>query len=97
MEHFWARPKVERLLIVLILSVLIARLATMAALPLMDTTEARYALSALKMAAMGDWVTPWADDGVPFWGKPPLSFWLTAASFRLFGVSEFTARLPHFI
>src|SRR5690606_18909463 len=79
------------------LSILIARFATMAALPLMDTTEARYAEIARKMAAMGDWITPWADDGVPFWGKPPLSFWLTAISFRLFGVSEFTARLPHFI
>ena len=30
------------------------------------------------------------------WGKPPLSFWLTAASFKLFSVNEFTARLPHF-
>lgn len=97
MQPFLTLPKAVRILVFLILSVFAIRLATMAVLPLMDTTEARYAEIARKMAEMGDWVTPWADDGVPFWGKPPLAFWITAASFRLFGVSEFTARLPHFI
>lgn len=74
----------------------LARLAAMALLPLMDTTEARYGEIGRKMAALGDWVTPWHAQGVPFWGKPPLSFWLTAGSFKLLGVSEFAARLPHF-
>lgn len=72
------------------------RLASMAWLPLMDTTEARYGEIARKMAVLGDWITPWHGD-LPFWGKPPLSFWLTAGSFKLFGVSEFAARLPHFL
>jgi 4-amino-4-deoxy-L-arabinose transferase-like glycosyltransferase len=76
---------------------LLARLVTMAWLPLMDTTEARYAEISRKMAELGDWVTPWFDYGVPFWGKPPLSFWMTALSFQLFGVNEFTARLPHLL
>ena len=69
----------------------------MAWMPLMDTTEARYGEIGRKMAELGDWVTPWADNGVPFWGKPPLSFWLTAASFKLIGVHEFAARLPHLL
>lgn len=90
-------PKAERLLVVLLAGLVLARLATMAILPLMDTTEARYAEIARKMAALGDWVTPWADDDVPFWGKPPFSFWITALSFRLLGVSEFAARLPHLL
>ena len=34
---------------------------------------------------------------VPFWGKPPLQFWLTAVSYRVFGVSEWAARLPSFL
>ncbi|WP_051244415.1 ArnT family glycosyltransferase [Azohydromonas australica] len=85
----------RHLVLLLIAALVLARLASMAALPLMDTTEARYGEIGRKMAALGDWVTPWHDDGVPFWGKPPLSFWLTAASFRLLGVNEFAARLPH--
>lgn len=69
----------------------------MIVVPLMDTTEARYGEISRKMAELNDWVTPWFDYGVPFWGKPPLAFWLTAGSFDLFGVSEFSARLPHLI
>ncbi|MDE2299677.1 MAG: glycosyltransferase family 39 protein [Burkholderiales bacterium] len=75
----------------------VARLAGMDLLPLMDTTEARYAEIGRKMAELGDWITPWYPDGLPFWGKPPLSFWFTAASFKVFGVNEFAARLPHFL
>lgn len=75
----------------------LARLATLGLYPLLDTTEARYAEIARKMAELGDWITPWFDYGVPFWGKPPLAFWLTAASFKLFGVGEFAARLPHLL
>jgi len=86
-----------RLILLLIGLLLLARLAAMALMPLMDTTEARYGEIGRKMAELGDWVTPWIDYGVPFWGKPPLSFWLTAASFEGLGVSEFTARLPHLL
>jgi 4-amino-4-deoxy-L-arabinose transferase-like glycosyltransferase len=90
------KPGAMRWLWVLAAALVLARLAVMAKLPLMDTTEARYGEIGRKMAALGDWITPWHADGVPFWGKPPLSFWLTAASFKLLGVSEFAARLPHF-
>jgi len=73
------------------------RLATAAFTPLTDNTEARYAAIALDMADSGDWITPrvrinwWL---VPYLGKPPLHFWLTAASFRALGASELAARLP---
>src|SRR5215203_4494870 len=80
---------------ILIGLLLIARLIGMAVAPLMDTTEARYGETARIMAELNDWVTAWFDYGVPFWGKPPLAFWVTAASFKAFGVNEFTARLPH--
>lgn len=49
------------------------------------------------MLSLSDWVTPWYERGVPFWGKPPLSFWTTALSFSIGGVNEFSARLPHFL
>lgn len=77
--------------------VLLLRLATLGAFPLLDTSEARYGEIARLMASSGDWITPWFEPGVPFWGKPPLAFWLSAASFRLFGVGEIAARLPHWL
>jgi len=76
---------------------LLARLIGMVAAPLMDTTESRYGEIGRKMAELNDWITPWFDYGVPYWGKPPLAFWVTAISFKLFGVSEFSARLPHLV
>lgn len=63
-------------------------------LPLNDTTEARYGEIARKMLETGNWVTPMQDYGVPFWAKPPLSFWLSAFSMKCLGVNEFAARLP---
>jgi 4-amino-4-deoxy-L-arabinose transferase-like glycosyltransferase len=49
------------------------------------------------MVELNDWITPWFEYGVPFWAKPPLSFWLTSASFKLFGINEIAARLPHWL
>jgi 4-amino-4-deoxy-L-arabinose transferase-like glycosyltransferase len=71
-----------------------ARRATLGAYPLMDSTESRYAEIARKMLETGDWLMPQFDYGVPFWGKPPLSTWLSAASMAIFGVNAFAARLP---
>jgi 4-amino-4-deoxy-L-arabinose transferase-like glycosyltransferase len=65
--------------------------------PLMDTTEARYGEIARLMVELNDWVTPWFTYDVPFWGKPPLAFWATALSFKIFGFNEFAARLPHWL
>jgi 4-amino-4-deoxy-L-arabinose transferase-like glycosyltransferase len=78
----------------LLLCAFVARLTTIGAYPLTDNTEARYAEIARKMVETGQWLVPQIDYGVPFWGKPPLSMWLTAASYEAFGVSAFAARLP---
>ena len=78
-------------------TVALARLLTLGLYPLTDTTEARYAEVARKMAELGNWVTPLYDYGVPFWAKPPLTTWLSAISIQLFGVNEFAARLPYFL
>lgn len=85
----------ERRNAALVIVVVIAvRLATLGAYPLMDSTESRYAEIARKMLETGNWLTPQFDYGVPFWGKPPLSTWLSAASMGAIGVGEFAARLP---
>lgn len=73
------------------------RLVLMGTLPLADTTEPRYAEIARLMASSGDWITPWFEPGVPFWGKPPLSFWAQAISFRILDVSAFAGRLPSWL
>jgi len=33
-------------------------------------------------------------NGVRYWDKPPLLYWLTATSFTVFGIDEWAARLP---
>jgi len=83
----------SRWLWALLATVIALRLATLGLYPLTDTTEARYAEMARKMIETGNWLTPMFDVGVPFWGKPPLSFWLSALPMGLGGVHEFTARL----
>jgi 4-amino-4-deoxy-L-arabinose transferase-like glycosyltransferase len=55
--------------------------------------EGRYAEIAREMVATGDWVTPRLN-GLRYFEKPPLQYWLTAASFEAFDVDEWTARLP---
>ena len=69
----------------------------MVLVPFTDTTEARYAEIARKMLETGDWITPQFSYGVPFWGKPPLHTWLSAAGMGIFGVNELAARLPIFL
>ncbi len=55
--------------------------------------EARYARIGEEMNLRGDYVTPTLTF-LPWLEKPPLLFWLEALSFHLFGVSEWSARLP---
>ncbi len=58
--------------------------------------EGRYASVALGMLTSGDWWVPRLD-GLPFFHKPPLFYWLGAAAMSTFGVSEWSARLPSVI
>jgi len=62
-------------------------------LPFFGSDEPRYAQIGKEMAESGDFVTPHLE-GRPWLEKTPLLFWGEAASFRVFGVSEWTARLP---
>jgi len=83
-------------LFVLVVIVLI-RLLCLGVPDLIDTTEGRYASTAQLMVERNDWVTPWIIfKGVeePYLGKPPFHFWLMNTSYQLFGLSNFSARLP---
>jgi 4-amino-4-deoxy-L-arabinose transferase-like glycosyltransferase len=63
------------------------------ALGLVGPDEPRYAAIARAMAETNDWITPrlW---GTPWFEKPVLYYWTGGLAMRLFGVSEFAARLP---
>ena len=60
---------------------------------LLEPDESRYAEIPREMLQRGDLVVP-VLQGEPYLDKPPLLYWLVAASYRLFGVSEAAARLP---
>lgn len=90
------RP-ILRLGLPLLALILLVRLVTLGAYPLVDPSESRYAEMARKMVETGNWVTPQIDYGVPFWGKPPLSVWVNALDVELLGVGEFSVRLSAFL
>jgi putative flippase GtrA len=78
----------------LLLTVLSIRVLTLGFYPLYDPSESRYSEMARKMWESGNWVTPMIDYGVPFWGKPPLTIWLSAVSLGIGGVNDFAVRTP---
>jgi 4-amino-4-deoxy-L-arabinose transferase-like glycosyltransferase len=74
------------------LAVLLAAFVFTAALrPLMLPDEGRYVGVAWEMVRSGEWLTPTLN-GLPFFHKPPLFYWITAVSLQLFGDNEFAAR-----
>jgi 4-amino-4-deoxy-L-arabinose transferase-like glycosyltransferase len=83
---FWGVPLVLLILYVCLFSGL-------GALGLVGPDEPRYAAIARAMAETHDWVTPrlW---GTPWFEKPILYYWTAGIAMRIFGVSEFAARLP---
>jgi 4-amino-4-deoxy-L-arabinose transferase-like glycosyltransferase len=60
--------------------------------PLANPDEGRYSEISREMAHDGDWVTPRLN-GIKYFEKPPLQYWASALSFRLFGENEYSARL----
>jgi 4-amino-4-deoxy-L-arabinose transferase-like glycosyltransferase len=87
-------PTARLLWLALILSTLyLCYFHNLGALGLVGPDEPRYAWIARDMQETGDWVTPRLY-GKPWFEKPPLYYWGAALSFKLFGVSETSARLP---
>ena len=59
--------------------------------PLAIPDEGRYVGVAWEMLRSGDWLVPTLD-GLPFFHKPPLFYWITAGSMAVFGPSVAAAR-----
>jgi 4-amino-4-deoxy-L-arabinose transferase-like glycosyltransferase len=63
------------------------------AMPLIDPDEPRYASTARDMIINGNWIVPHFN-GEPRINKPPLFYWTIALCYKIFGVNEFSSRLP---
>jgi len=61
--------------------------------PLQDEVDSVTAQIARTMIESGDWVTPRLN-GIAYLEKPALRFWVVAASFLVFGVHDWAARIP---
>jgi 4-amino-4-deoxy-L-arabinose transferase-like glycosyltransferase len=79
-------------IVVLFLLPLLLYLVPLPFTPLMEPDEGRYSAISSAMNATGDYVTPRLKAAVYF-EKPPLGYWATAISFRIFGENEFSSRL----
>jgi 4-amino-4-deoxy-L-arabinose transferase-like glycosyltransferase len=60
---------------------------------LIGADEPRYAQVAREMLERHDWITP-VLGGQPWLEKPPLYYWQAMIAYRVFGVSDWAARLP---
>ncbi|MDR2875794.1 MAG: glycosyltransferase family 39 protein [Methylobacillus sp.] len=61
--------------------------------PLTLPDEGRYSGVAWEMARSGEFFTPLLN-GLPYFHKPPLFYWLDMLSMKLFGMNEWAARAP---
>lgn len=57
-----------------------------------EPDEPRYSEIAREMIVSGNWIEPRLDF-LKYYEKPPLTYWITAVSFRLFGLGETAARI----
>jgi 4-amino-4-deoxy-L-arabinose transferase-like glycosyltransferase len=88
-------PTIRRLApwIVLALACLVLYFNCLGSWTFTDPGESYYTEAAREMVESGDWIVPHLNYQIYF-SKPILTFWLIAGSYKLFGVSEFAARLP---
>ena len=61
--------------------------------PMMDDADSEHAVIAREMLQRHDYVTMHVN-GIRYLDKAPLPYWITAASYKLLGVSELSVRLP---
>ena len=61
--------------------------------PLLDDVDTVHAEAAREMLQRHDWVTLYTD-GFRYLEKAPMMYWTLAVSYRLFGISNWSTRLP---
>lgn len=72
---------------------LLLYIALLGVRPLIIPDETRYGEIPREMLTSGDWVVPHLD-GIRYFEKPVLGYWLNALSMQVFGENAFAIRLP---
>ena len=85
-------PRHSALLVILTLAV-VPYFVGLGSSSLWDSNEAFYSETPREMIEGGDLINP-SFNYRPRFNKPPLSYWIVVVSYKLFGVSESSERLP---
>ena len=83
----------RRPVVVLILVWFVLHLSCLFTPGLLDDVDSVYIEAAREMLQRHDYVTPYVD-GIRFFDKPPLMYWIAAAGMKVFGPYDWAARLP---
>ncbi len=75
------------------IAVVVALFYQLGAAALFEPDEGRNAEKAREILVLGDWITP-HENFHPVLDKPIFFYWLIAIAYKVFGVSEWTARVP---
>jgi 4-amino-4-deoxy-L-arabinose transferase-like glycosyltransferase len=88
----WSDRETKLLLVVLLLAIC-CFFPALGSFGILDPSDGYYSEGAREMVESGDYLTPHLNYE-PFFDKPIFNYWLIAACFRLFGVTELASRLP---
>lgn len=83
----------RRSIVIIVVAWLILQIGGLFSPGLLDDVDSIYTEIAREMLVRHDYVTPYIN-GVRFFDKPPLMYWMAAASMRIFGAHDWAARLP---
>jgi len=82
-----------RSIAILVIAWLILQIGGLFTPGLLDDVDSVYIEIAREMMQRHDYVTPYIN-GIRFFDKPPLMYWMAAGSMHLFGIHDWAGRLP---
>jgi len=82
-----------RSITILVLAWLVLQIGGLFSPGLLDDVDSIYIEIAREMLRRHDFITPYIN-GVRFFDKPPLMYWMAAGSMRIFGPYDWAARIP---
>ncbi len=86
-------PQKHVLLLIILFLAIVPYFARLGSSSLWDSNEAFYSETPREMIETGDLINP-SFNYRPRFNKPPLSYWIVLASYKIFGVSESSERIP---